>query len=148
MGSSSMSGQGAGGVRYGVGWAGQYLNGVSRSEGNRDAFDADKEAVTQLLRQLDDAEKTSKNQTVQDLRDKLNDKRNALGDEKFKAILEQLKRDAVTDFLALLKRLFPELFADDRLRLQHRVPHRRQIAVAEAVMAVGLIQAILAAVSP
>ncbi|MGU9814249.1 hypothetical protein ACU684_02515 [Pseudomonas sp. LF135] len=113
MGSSSMSGQGAGGVRYGVGWAGQYLSGVSRSEGSRDAVDADKDAVTQLLRQLDDAEKTAKNQTVQDLRDKLNEKRNALGEEKFKAILEQLKREAVTDFLALLKRLFPELFADE-----------------------------------
>lgn len=33
-----------------------------------------------------------KSQTAQDLRDKLNERRKALGDEKFKAILEQLKK--------------------------------------------------------
>lgn len=77
-------------------------------------MDSNKEVVGKLLKELDEAQKTSKNQTVQDLRDKLNEKRKELGDEKFKAILEQLKKDAAQDFLSLLKALFPELFANER----------------------------------
>lgn len=113
MWNSSMSGHGVGGVRYDLVGAGPKLWGVSRSEGKKDDVEADKENVAQMLKALDEAEKGNKNQTVQDLRDKLNEKRNALGDEKFKEILEQLKKDASTDFLALLKRLFPDLFADE-----------------------------------
>ena len=108
-----MSGHGAGGVRYDLVGAGPKLWGASRSEGKKDDVEADKKDVAQMLKALDEAEKGNKNQTVQDLRDKLNEKRNALGDEKFKEILEQLKKDASTDFLALLKRLFPDLFADE-----------------------------------
>ena len=114
MWNSSMSGSGAGGVRYDVGGAGPKLWGVSRSEGKKDDVEADKKNVAQMLKALDEAEKGNKNQTAQDLRDKLNEKRNALGDEKFKEILEQLKKDASTDFLALLKRLFPDLFPDEQ----------------------------------
>lgn len=110
---SSMSGHGAGGVRYDQGGTGPNLWRVSRSEEKKGDVEADKKTVTQLLKALDEAEKGNKNQTAQDLRDKLNEKRKELGDEKFKEILEQLKKEASTDFLALLKRLFPDLFADE-----------------------------------
>ena len=108
-----MSGHGAGSVRYDVGGAGPNLWGVSRTEQKKDDVEADKTTVAQMLKELDEAEKGHKNQTAQDLRDKLNEKRKALGDEKFKEILEELKKDASTDLLALLKRLFPDLFADE-----------------------------------
>lgn len=108
-----MSGPGAGGVRYDVGGTGQNLLGANRSDDKKDDLEADKKTVAQMLKELDDAEKGNKNQTAQDLRDKLNEKRKALGDEKFKEILEALKKDASTDLLALLKKLFPDLFADE-----------------------------------
>ncbi|WP_237151266.1 hypothetical protein [Pseudomonas sp. ADAK18] len=107
---SSGAGQGPTGIR------GQYLEGVSRSDDKKDDVgvnNKDKEAVSKLLKELEDAEKTSKSQTVQDLRDKLNEKRKELGEEKFKEILEQLKKDASEDWLAWLKRLFPDLFPDE-----------------------------------
>ncbi|PQZ84965.1 hypothetical protein CQ048_24430, partial [Pseudomonas trivialis] len=75
--------------------------------------DADKETVSKLLKDLEDAQKTSKTQTEQELRNKLNELREKLGEEKFKEIIEQLKKDASDEWLAFLKRLFPELFADD-----------------------------------
>jgi len=116
MWNSSVPGHGAGGVRYDVLGAGQYLGGVSRKDQKKDDVDThkDKETVTQLLKELDDAEKMFKSQTAQDLRDKLNERRKALGDEKFKAILEQLKKEASEDWLAFLKRLFPDLFPDEQ----------------------------------
>ncbi|MCQ9137015.1 hypothetical protein, partial [Streptomyces hilarionis] len=61
-------------MRYDVLGAGQYLGGVSRKDQKKDDVDThkDKETVTQLLKELDDAEKMFKSQTAQDLRDKLN----------------------------------------------------------------------------
>ncbi|WP_177445801.1 hypothetical protein [Pseudomonas sp. ICMP 460] len=112
MWSSSVSSHGAGGVNYGVGGAGQYRGGIL-SDGKKDDVDSDKTAISNLLKELTDAEKTSKNQTVQEVRDKLNAKRKELGDEKFKEILEELKKDASEGLLAQLKRMFPDLFPDD-----------------------------------
>ncbi|NWE91996.1 hypothetical protein HX893_28120, partial [Pseudomonas reactans] len=77
------------------------------------SLEADKAVVSKLLKELEEAQKTSKSQTVQDLRDKLNEVRKKLGEEKFKAIIEALKKDASDSWLAFLKALFPELFADD-----------------------------------
>ncbi|WP_353844680.1 hypothetical protein [Pseudomonas sp. TAE6080] len=74
---------------------------------------SDVSTVKALLNQLSEAEQTSKAQTAQALRDKLNDLRQKLGDEKFKEILEELKKVASEDWLALLKRLFPDLFPDE-----------------------------------
>ncbi|KAA6168203.1 hypothetical protein F3K53_31230, partial [Pseudomonas veronii] len=116
MWSSSRAGQWPAGIGYDSGRAGQYLEGVSRSDDKTDnvgANNKDKEAVSQLLKELEDAEKTSKNQTVQDLRDKLNELREELGEEKFKRIIDELKKDAYEDWLAWLKRLFPDLFPDE-----------------------------------
>ncbi|WP_394546521.1 hypothetical protein [Pseudomonas fluorescens] len=100
-------------MRYDVGGAGQNLWGVSRAEEKKDDVEVDKKAVAQMLKQLDEAEKGNKNQTAQDLRDKLNEKRKELGEEKFKEILEALKKDASSDLLALLKKLFPDFFPDE-----------------------------------
>lgn len=75
--------------------------------------DTDAESVRQLLSELMDAEKTSKSQTAQDLRDKLNAKREELGDEKFKQIMKALMEEADVSWLDFLRRLmrlwFPEL---------------------------------------
>ncbi|WP_448649974.1 hypothetical protein ACSHWC_18090 [Pseudomonas fluorescens] len=100
-------------MRYDVGGTGQHQGGVSRSEEKKADTDLNKEVIGKLLKELDVAEKTSKKQTVQDLRDKLNEKRAELGDDKFRAILEQIKKEMVEDLLALLKRLFPDLFPDE-----------------------------------
>ncbi|AZE96089.1 hypothetical protein C4J96_3991 [Pseudomonas orientalis] len=86
---------------------------VLRSDSAPVAPDADKAAVEILLNELLEAKQSGKTQTIQDTRDKLNALREKLGDEKFKEILEQLKKDADEAWLALLKALFPELFADD-----------------------------------
>ncbi|AZE74495.1 hypothetical protein C4K00_4284 [Pseudomonas synxantha] len=74
---------------------------------------ANTESVRQLLSELMDAEKTSKSQTAQDLRDMLNDKREELGDEKFKEIMKELMENADVSWLDFLRRMmrlwFPEL---------------------------------------
>lgn len=76
------------------------------------APDADKATVKTLLNQLLEAKQSGKTQAVQDTRDKLNALREKLGDEKFKEIVEQIKKDADKAWLALLKDLFPDLFPD------------------------------------
>lgn len=83
--------------------------GIPRTEEAQDST----ATVLKLLKELEDAQKTSKNQTAQELRNRLNDLRERLGDDKFKEIIEQLKKDAPNSWLEFLKRLFPELFTDD-----------------------------------
>ncbi|WP_411378720.1 hypothetical protein [Pseudomonas sp. MPB26] len=73
---------------------------------------ADTESIRQLLAQLLDAEKTSKNQTVQDLRDKLDKKREELGDEKFKEIMKALMEQADSSWMEFLRRLMKSLFPE------------------------------------
>lgn len=74
--------------------------------------------IRKLLDALFDARQDAKTQTERDLRDKLNALRQALGDEKFKAILEKLiASDEITaafrEFLRLLlKQWFPEAVVD------------------------------------
>ncbi|WP_017738190.1 hypothetical protein [Pseudomonas sp. CBZ-4] len=75
--------------------------------------DPDKEAVSKLIRELEDAQKTSKTQSERELREKLKELREKLGEEKFKAIIEQLKKEASYAWLAILKALFPDLFPED-----------------------------------
>ncbi|AZF17446.1 hypothetical protein [Pseudomonas sp. R3-18-08] len=87
--------------------------GAPRTEETQDSTTTDRDAVLKLLEELEEAQKTSKNQTVQDLRDKLNDLRKRLGEDKFKEIIEQLKKDAPNSWLEFMRALFPELFADD-----------------------------------
>lgn len=92
---------------------GGFVPRLARVESTPIAPDAQKAAVKTLLNELLDAKQTGKTQTVQDTRDKLNALREKLGDEKFKEILEQLKKDADGAWLALLKALFAELFPDE-----------------------------------
>ena len=73
---------------------------------------SDAESVRQLLNELRDAEKTSKSQTVQDLRDKLNEKREELGDEKFKEIMLELMEKADVSWLEMLRRLMKDWFPE------------------------------------
>ncbi|WP_256352078.1 hypothetical protein [Pseudomonas yamanorum] len=73
---------------------------------------SNEESVKKLLRELDDAEKTSKSQTAQDLRDKLNEVRKEMGDEKFKEILNKLIEEASGQWLEFLKQLLKMLFPD------------------------------------
>lgn len=101
-----------GGVRFDAVGAGLNLRGKDATGDDKDDSTANKDAVAKLLKELDDAQSTGKNQTVQELRNKLNDLRNELGDEKFKEILEQLKEELSKRLLELLKLLFPDLFAD------------------------------------
>ena len=85
----------------------------SPAYGANDDKAANTESVRKLLSELMDAEKTSKSQTAQDLRNKLNDKREELGDEKFKEIMKELMEKADVSWLEHLRRLmklwFPEL---------------------------------------
>ncbi len=118
----SISGQGAGGVRYDQSGAGQQQENVGRSNDKKDDLNSDKSVVAGLIKQLDDAEKTSKKQTAQDLRDKLNEMRTKLGDEKFKALLEQIIKERSENFLALLKALFPDLFPDEKSSVPSPAP--------------------------
>lgn len=114
MWNASMSGHGAASVRYDVGGAGRYPAQESGSDDKKDDVNTDKDVVVKLLKQMDDAEKTSKNQTVREVTDKLNEMRKKLGDEQFKALLEQIKKEQSERYLALLKRLFPDLFPDEQ----------------------------------
>ncbi|WP_248733195.1 hypothetical protein [Pseudomonas sp. MWU13-2517] len=69
-------------------------------------------AVKKLLNELFDAEQGSRSQTVRDVRDKLNAVREKLGDEKFKALIDELSEEATTQFREFLKRLLREWFPD------------------------------------
>lgn len=68
--------------------------------------------VKSFLQQLFDAEKDGKTQSVQDLRNKLSELRENLGDEKFKEILKKLIEESDSKYLELLKRLLKEWFPD------------------------------------
>lgn len=98
---------------HGVGGSGAGLWGVSPSVASKERISSDKDDVKKLLGELDDAERTSSNQTARDLRDKLNEKRMELGDTRFKEILEQINKEIAQSWLALLRRLFPDLFPGD-----------------------------------
>lgn len=100
------------GVRFDTAPVGLHLGGERAASDINENSNANKDAVAKLLKELDDAQSTGKNQTVQQLRDKLNEKRKELGDEEFKKILEQLKEEMSRRWLELLKMLFPDLFAD------------------------------------
>lgn len=73
---------------------------------------SNEETLKKLLTALDDAEKTSKSQLAQDLRDKLNEVRGEIGDEKFKEILSKLIEEASGQWLEFLKQLLKILFPD------------------------------------
>ena len=74
---------------------------------------SDVSAVKTLLSQLFEAEQTSKTQTARDLRDKLNELRQKLGDEKFKEALNKLLQEGDDKFLQFLKRMLDEWFPSD-----------------------------------
>jgi len=112
MGNYWKVGRGAAGVHFDAGSAPRSLSGRGATDDTKEGLNANKSAVAKLLKELDDAQSTGKNQTVQELRDKLNEKREALGDEEFKKVLEQLKEGPSNRWLELLKALFPDLFAD------------------------------------
>lgn len=112
MGRISGGGERVGGMRFDAVGAGVYLNNSSASGNVKNDSTGAKDAVAKLLKEFDDAQATGKTQTAQDLRDKLNEKRAELGDEKFKEILEQLKAEWASRWLELLKQLFPDLFPD------------------------------------
>lgn len=99
-------------LRYDNAVASQGIGGSDRTGDPKNSVVANAETVKKLLRELDDAEKTSKSQTVQELRDKLHETRKELGEEAFKEVLEQLKKELSEQWLALLKALFPDLFPD------------------------------------
>ncbi|OPA85366.1 hypothetical protein BFW86_21640, partial [Pseudomonas fluorescens] len=101
-----------GGVRFDPAGVGYYLRGKAPTDIPKQDPTADKDAVVKLLKVLEDAQMTGKDQTVRDLRDKLKDIREQLGDEKLRQILEQLKEERLRSWLELLKKLFPDLFPD------------------------------------
>jgi len=108
MASVSVSGGVVGGVVFsgqGIAWSGQSVDGKNKDVSNE-------ETVKKLLTALDDAEKTSKSQLAQDLRDKLNEVREEIGDEKFKKILNKLIEEASGQWLEFLKQLLKLLFPD------------------------------------
>ncbi|MBN0979177.1 hypothetical protein JTY93_19335 [Pseudomonas hygromyciniae] len=74
---------------------------------------SDVSAVKTLFNQLFEAEQTSKTQTARDLRDKLNELRQKLGDEKFKEALNKLLQEGDDKFLQFLKRMLDEWFPSD-----------------------------------
>lgn len=102
---SGVSGPGAGRVGYRPGLAGGDTPVV--------AAVAEVSAVRQLLDELFDAQLTSKNQTVQDTRDKLNALRKKLGDEAFREILNKLIEEEGEAFREFLRRLLKEWFPND-----------------------------------
>ncbi len=94
-------------------------SGAPRAEDTKDTKDTEgnadtsKGTVLKLLKELEDAQAASKSQTAMEVRNKLNDLREKLGEDKFKEIIEQLKKDAPNSWLEFLKALFPELFPND-----------------------------------
>lgn len=106
--------------RTGVGVVTGGLGGSSNvwapgSAGDRGQVRTDKDHVLSLLKQLSDA--TDKNapkpQTEQNVRNQLNELRSKLGEDEYKKIIEQIKKDITESWLQLLMRLFPELFPDN-----------------------------------
>jgi hypothetical protein len=102
-----------------VSWGGfsrnNYAGGFGKDQNKTDdpqKVETDKQTLSNLLKALEDAQKTSKNQLEQDLRDKLNELRKSLGEKRFKELIEELK-NASEAWLAFLKALFPNLFPDD-----------------------------------
>jgi hypothetical protein len=91
----------------------KFVPGVARADSPTVEPAAEVSTVKSLLNQLLDADKDGKTQTVRDLRNKLNELREKLGDEKFKEILKRLAEEADGRLLELLKRLFREWFPDD-----------------------------------
>ena len=73
---------------------------------------SNEETVKKLLTALDDAENPPKRQLAQDLRDKLNEVRGEIGDEKFKEILSKLIEEASGQWREFLKQLLKILFPD------------------------------------
>lgn len=91
-------------------------SGAPRAEDTKDTggkADTSKDTVLKLLKELEDAQATSKGQTAKEVRNKLNDLREKLGEDKFKEIIEQLKKDAPNSWLEFLKAIFPEWFPSD-----------------------------------
>lgn len=86
--------------------------GVARGDSPPVEPAAQVSTVKSLLQQLFDAEKDGKTQSVQDLRNKLSELREKLGDEKFKEILKKLSEETDSKYLELLKRLLKEWFPD------------------------------------
>lgn len=86
-----------------------------RSAGDGGQVRTDKEVVLSLLKQLRDAsdEKSPKPQTAQNVRNQLNEIRGKLGEDEYKKIIEQIKKEIAESWLQLLMRLFPELFPDE-----------------------------------
>lgn len=103
---SGVSGLGSGGARF--------APDAPRAESTAVAPVAQVAAVRQLLNELFDATQTSKTQTAQGLRDKLNEHREKLGDPLFKGILNKLIEtlDAYLQFQAFLRQLMTLLFPD------------------------------------
>ncbi|PRC11337.1 hypothetical protein CQZ99_25490, partial [Pseudomonas poae] len=99
--------------RVDSGPAGLYWEAKVATDETKEDPSANRDKVAKLLKELEDAQATGKKQTEQELRNKLNELREELGDEKFKEILEQLKKDAPESVLSLLKALFPDLFPDE-----------------------------------
>lgn len=68
-----------------------------------------------LLRQLSDAsdKKSPKSQTVQNVRNQLNEIRRKLGEDEYKKVIEQIKKEVTENWLQLLMSLFPGLFPNN-----------------------------------
>lgn len=102
----------SGGVIGGVSFSGRGIATPDRSDDEENKGVSNEETVKKLLTALDDAEKTSKGQLAQDLRDKLNEVRGEIGDEKFREILNKLIEEASGQWLEFLKQLLKLLFPD------------------------------------
>jgi hypothetical protein len=90
------------------------LTGIAQDQSAAVTTVAEAATVKKLVDELFDAEQSSKNQTVQDLRDKLNDLREKMGDDKLKALLNKLLEEAESEGLReLIERLLKLLFPSD-----------------------------------
>lgn len=106
MWNTGVSGLGGGGARY--------ASDAAQPGAVPAAPVADVVAVKQLLNELFDATQTSRNQTAQGLRDKLNEQREKLGDGPFKGVLNKLidAIDIHLPFQAFLRQLMKLLFPE------------------------------------